>query len=361
MDRSKPSGDVGLHRRLFLGTTAVTLLATLLGGIGLATGRLQLEGELPSFSGATTWLNSEPLTQEGLRGKVVLVEFWTYSCINWLRQLPYVRAWAEKYKDQGLVVIGVHSPEFGFEKEVGNVREAARDLRVDYPIAVDSDHEIWRAFDNRFWPALYFVDATGRIRHHRFGEGEYEQSERVIQQLLAEAGAMGVPTDLVAPDGRGAEAPPDWGNLRTPEIYLGYERATNFTSLEGFARDRPRIYSKPDGLRLNQWALSGDWTVGRQATALNEAGGRVAYSFHARDAHIVMGPATNENPIRFRVLLDGQPPGDSHGANVDSEGFGTASTRRLHQLIRQPGPVVARQVEIEFLGQGIEVFSLTFG
>jgi thiol-disulfide isomerase/thioredoxin len=298
--------------------------------------RLPIEGELPSLGGATGWLNSPPLTAAGLRGKVVLVDFWTYTCINWLRTLPYVRAWAEKYKDQGLVVIGVHSPEFEFEKNVDNVRRAAKDMGVDYPIAVDSDHAIWRAFKNQYWPALYFVDAQGHIRHHQFGEGEYEQSEMIIQQLLAEAGIGGIGHELVAVDARGAEAAADWGTLKSPENYVGYERTENFASPGGAVLDKRRVYAAPARLRLNHWALSGDWTVGKQATVLNKANGRIAYRFHARDLHLVMGPAARGTSVRFRVLIDGQPPGAAHGSDVDEQGNGTLTEQRLYQLIRQP-------------------------
>jgi thiol-disulfide isomerase/thioredoxin len=323
--------------------------------------QLSVEGELPSFGGATGWLNSEPLTAAGLRGKVVLVEFWTYTCINWLRTLPYVRAWAEKYKDQGLVVIGVHSPEFEFEKNVDNVRRAAKDMRVDYPIAIDSDHAIWRAFRNQYWPALYFVDAQGRIRHHQFGEGEYEQSEMIIQQLLAEAGIGGVGHELVSVDGHGAEAAADWGSLKSPENYVGYERTENFASPGGAVLDKRRVYAAPARLRLNHWALSGDWTVGKQATVLNKANGRIAYRFHARDLHLVMGLAARGTSVRFRVLIDGQPPGAAHGIDVDDQGNGTVTEQRLYQLIRQPKPIADRQFEIEFLDSGVEALAFTFG
>ena len=342
------------------------LAATLAGAIAtpintLAEEKLPVEGNLPSFGGATGWLNSEPLTAAGLRGKVVLVDFWTYTCINWLRTLPYVRAWAEKYKDQGLVVIGVHSPEFGFEKDVDNVRRAAKDMRVDYPIAIDSDHAIWGAFRNQYWPALYFVDAQGRIRHRHFGEGEYERSEMIIQQLLAEAGTGGVSRGLVSVDGRGAEAAADWGSLRSPENYLGHERAENFASPGGAVLGKRRVYAAPARLRLNEWALSGDWTVEKQVTVLNKANGRIAYRFHARDLHLVMGPAARGTAVRFRVLIDGQPPGAAHGIDVDDQGNGTVTEQRLYQLIRQPKPIAERQFEIEFLDSGVEAFAFTFG
>ena len=323
--------------------------------------KLPIEGELPSLGSATGWLNSQPLTTPGLRGKIVLVDFWTYTCINWLRTLPYVRAWAEKYKDQGLVVIGVHSPEFAFEKNLDNVRRAAKDMRVGYPIAIDSDHAIWRAFKNEYWPALYFVDAQGRIRHHHFGEGEYERSEKIIQQLLAEAGVGGVSRELVSVDGRGAEAAADWGNLKSPENYLSYERTENFASPGGAVLDKRRVYAVPARLQLNQLALSGDWTVGKQATVLNQANGRIAYRFHARDLHLVMGPAAPGTSVRFRVLIDGQPPGAAHGIDVDDKGNGTVTGQRLYQLIRQPKPIADRQFEIEFLDSGVEAFAFTFG
>jgi thiol-disulfide isomerase/thioredoxin len=322
---------------------------------------LPVEGESPSFGGATGWLNSPPLTAEGLRGRVVLVQFWTYSCINWLRTLPYVRAWAEKYKDQGLVVIGVHTPEFGFEKGLDNVRWAAKDMRVDYPIATDNDYAVWRAFENQYWPALYFVDAKGKIRHHRFGEGDYEQSERIIQELLAEAGSREIGRELVSVDARGAEAAADWGSLKSSENYVGYDRTENFASPGGAVLGQHRVYAAPARLRLNQWALSGDWTVGKQATGLNKGGGRILYRFHARDLHLVMGPAARGMSVRFRVLVDGQPPGASHGSDVDDQGYGTVTEQRLYQLIRQPKPIADRQFEIEFLDSGVEAFAFTFG
>jgi thiol-disulfide isomerase/thioredoxin len=323
--------------------------------------RLPIEGELPSLGGATRWLNSPPLTTAGLRGKVVLIDVWTYTCINWLRSLPYVRAWAEKYKNQGLVVIGVHAPEFAFEKNIDNVRRAAKDMRVDYPIAIDNDYAIWRALKNEYWPALYFVDVQGRIRHHHFGEGEYEQSERIIQQLLAEAGIGGIGHELVSVDARGTEAAADWGSLKSPENYVGYERTENFASPGSAVLDKRRVYAVPARLRLNHWALSGDWTVGKQATVLNKANGRIAYRFHARDLHLVMGPAARGTSVRFRVLIDGKPPGAAHGLDVDAQGNGTVTEQRLYQLIRQPKPIADRQFEIEFLDSGVEAFAFTFG
>ena len=362
------SEEINPDRRRFFGTAALTIAAASLGMIGslmqqgkAAALQLPIEGELPSLSGATGWLNSQPLTAADLRGKVVLIDVWTYTCINWLRTLSYVRAWAEKYKNQGLVVIGVHSPEFSFEKDVDNVRRAAKDMKVNYPIAIDSNYAIWRALKNEYWPALYFVDAQGRIRHHHFGEGEYEQSERIIQQLLAEAGIGGIGHELVSVDARGAEAPADWGSLKSPENYVGYERTENFASPGGAVLDKRRVYAIPARLRLNHWALSGDWTVGKHATALNEANGRIAYRFHARDLHLVMGPAAQGTSVRFRVLIDGQPPGAAHGIDVGAQGNGTVTEQRLYQLIRQPKPITDRQFEIVFLDSGVEAFAFTFG
>jgi thiol-disulfide isomerase/thioredoxin len=330
-------------------------------GLHTASDRLPVEGELASFAGATGWLNSPPLTVAGLRGKAVLVNFCTYTCINWLRQLPYVRAWAEKYKDHGLVVVGVHTPEFDVEHDLDNVRREVKDLRVDYPVAVDNDYAIWSAFDNHYWPALYFADAGGRIRHHRFGEGEYQQSEMVIQQLLAEAGSAGPGHELVSVDARGVEAPADWESLWSPENYLGYERTENFASPDGAVLDTPHAYAAPSSLRLNHWALSGDWTVKRQAIVGNQAEGRIAYRFHARDLHLVMGPPARGTPVRFRVRIDGQPPGAAHGADLDDQGNGTVTEPRLYQLLRQPGPVTERTFEITFLDPGVHSYAFTFG
>jgi thiol-disulfide isomerase/thioredoxin len=323
--------------------------------------QLPVEGEMASLGGATGWLNSPPLMTAGLRGKVVLVDFWTYTCINWLRTEPYVRAWAEKYKNQGLVVIGVHTPEFAFEHDVNNVTRAAKEMKVDYPIAIDSDYAIWNAFNNEYWPALYFVDAQGRIRHHQFGEGGYEQSERVIQQLLAEAGASGVSRELVAVDGRGAEAAADWNNLESRENYVGFERTEGFSSPGRAVVGKPHVYAVPARLKLNDWALSGDWTVEKPLIALNKPNGRIAYRFHARDVHLVMGPAAPGAAVRFRVLIDGQPPGAAHGVDVDEQGNGTVTEQRLHQLIRQQEPIADRLFEIEFLDSGVEAFAFTFG
>ena len=328
---------------------------------GFALGPFAGQTELASLERADQWLNSPPLTPQALRGKVVLIDFWTYTCINWRRTLPYVRAWAEKYKDQGLVVIGVHAPEFEFEKNIANVRWAVNDTKIDYPVAVDNNHVIWRAFRNQYWPALYFVDAQGRVRHHQFGEGEYERSEMVIQELLREAGAAGVSREPVSVDARGLDVAADWSSLKSPENYLGLERTENFASPGGAALDKPRMYERPVRLRLNEWALSGDWTVRKDAAVVNKAGGSITYRFHARDLHLVLGPSAPGTSVKFRVLIDGQPPGAAHGVDVDEQGNGTVTEQRLYQLIRQPKPIADRQFEIEFLGSGVEAFAFTFG
>ena len=328
---------------------------------GLPGAQLSGQSELASLERADAWINSPPLTPEALRGKVVLIDFWTYTCINWLRTAPYVRAWADKYRDQGLVVIGVHAPEFGFEKNLSNVRRAVKDLKVGHPVAVDNDHVIWRAFRNQYWPALYFVDARGRVRHHHFGEGGYEQSEMIIQELLAEAGAAGIERGPVAVNGKGLEAAPDWASLKSGENYLGFDRTQNFASPGGAVLNQSRKYDLPARLRLNAWALSGDWSVKNEAAVLNKTNGRIAYRFHARDVHLVMGPAAADTSVRFRVLIDGQPPAQAHGTDVDEQGYGTVAEQRLYQLIRQEQPITDRQFEIEFLGPGVEAFAFTFG
>jgi thiol-disulfide isomerase/thioredoxin len=328
---------------------------------GLGGGPSGGQSELASLARADAWLNSPPLTAQALRGKVVLVHFWTYTCINWLRTQAYLRAWAEKYKDKGLVVIGIHTPEFRFEKNIDNVRREVKALRVDYPVAVDSEYAIWRSFDNNYWPAQYFIDAQGRVRHTHFGEGSYDQSEMVIQRLLAEAGGTSIGDDLVSVDPRGFEVAADWASLKSPENYVGYERTEGFASSDGAARDKARVYEQPAQLRLNNWALSGDWTIKRDAVALNKANGRIAYRFHARDLHLVMGAATAGSSVKFRVLIDGQPPGAAHGIDVDERGEGTVTEQRLYQLIRQQGPIADHQFEIEFLDSDVEAFCFTFG
>jgi len=322
---------------------------------------LPVEGRLPSFAGATTWLNSPPLTPEALRGKVVLVDFWTYTCINWQRTQPYVRAWAEKYKDQGLVVIGVHTPEFDFEMNVDNIRPALKMFRIEYPVAVDSGYGIWNAFNNQYWPAVYIADAEGRIRFHQFGEGQYERTEAVIRQLLQEAGYSGKGNDAVRVEARGSEVEADWDNLRSQENYLGRDRTEGFASPRGALVSKSRSYEVPKSLRLNHWALGGDWTVSAGAVVSDKSNGRIAYRFHARDLHLVMGPAARGSSVRFRVLVDGRPPGSAHGADADEQGYGTVSEQRLYQLIRQQRPIEDRLFEIEFLDDGAEAFVFTFG
>jgi cytochrome c biogenesis protein CcdA/thiol-disulfide isomerase/thioredoxin len=325
----------------------------------IAQTQLPVLGSAPEIAGATEWLNSPPLTLEKLKGKVVLVDFWTYSCINCLRTLPFVRAWAEKYKDQGLVVIGVHTPEFAFEKDLGNVKRAVADLGIAYPVAVDNHYAIWRAFNNQYWPAHYFIDAQGRIRRQHFGEGEYEESERAIQQLLAEAGRPAT-APLVKIKASGVEAAPEMSEIRSQETYIGYDRSENFASPGGVVDDASHVYAAP-ARQLNQWGLQGDWTIGPQQATLNAAGGAIFYRFHARDLHLVLGPAAGAEKIRFRVTLDGAPPGDSHGADVDAQGFGQVSEQRLYQLIRQNGAVEDRTFEIQFLDPGVTAYAFTFG
>jgi thiol-disulfide isomerase/thioredoxin len=321
---------------------------------------LPVVGTFPPLAGAVDWLNSPPLTVAGLKGKVVLVDFWTYSCINCLRAIPYVRAWAEKYKDQGLVVIGVHSPEFAFERNVDNVRKAIADLKIGYPVAIDNNYAVWRAFENEYWPAHYFIDAEGRIRHEHFGEGDYDGSERVIQQLLAETGHQDVAGGLISVDAKGAEAASDQADMQSPETYLGTNRAENFVSPGGFAQNASHVYAAGTP-RLNQWSLAGDWTVNGEHAGLNRPDGSIVYRFHARDLHLVLGPGMDGKPVRFRVTVDGAAPGDSHGSDTDAAGQGTVTGQRLYQLVRQDGPVADRTFEIQFLDSGVQAFAFTFG
>jgi thiol-disulfide isomerase/thioredoxin len=357
-------------RRRFLGSAAMTMslplgkrglfrsIAHRLAGESLT---LPDEGDLASFAGATGWLNSEPLTPEGLRGRVVLVDFWTYTCINWLRTLPYVRAWAEKYADAGLTVVGVHTPEFGFEHDVDNVTAQARNFGVGYPIALDNDYGVWRAFSNHYWPAVYLADVEGRIRYHHFGEGEYAATEMAIQQLLMDAGADGVEQDLVMVDPQGLEVAADWQTLRSPETYLGYGQSSGFDQ-ENVARfDEPAVYDAPARLSINSWGLAGTWTVAEHAAVLNEPGGRVAFQFQARDLNLVMGPASKGASVPFRVFLDGQLAEGAYGTDVNPDGSGTAGDQRTYQLIRQTGPIASRRFEIEFGDAGVEAYCFTFG
>jgi len=320
-----------------------------------------VEGELPALTGATAWINTPPLTPASLRGKVVLVDFWTYSCINCLRTLPYVRGWAEKYKDHGLVVLGVHTPEFAFEKNLDNVQRAIRQLHISYPVAVDSDYAIWGAFLNNYWPAHYFIDAQGKIRGHQFGEGDYEASERMIQQLLAEAGYHGVPGGVVAADGSGVEAAQDAREDRSQETYIGYARAENFKSDPQVVRDAPATYRVPGALQVDQWGLEGAWIIAGEQATLVHAPGRIVFRFHARDLHLVLGPAAGGAPVRFRVSLDGAEPGVDHGVDTDAHGEGVVREHRLYQLIRQSHDVRDRTFRVEFLDPGAQSFSFTFG
>ncbi len=362
--------DTGVLTRLSLGSTAAleqrlvdrahpanTAAAPVAAG---ALQELAVEGTMPPLTGATEWLNSPPLTTEGLKGKVVLVDFWTYSCVNCLRALPYVEAWAEKYKAQGLVVIGVHAPEFAFEKDIANVKRAVSDLKVAYPVAIDNDYAIWRAFNNEYWPAHYFIDAQGRIRHHHFGEGEYDEGERVIQQLLAEAGGRRVAGGLVAVSASGVEAAPDTGDVLSDETYVGYQRAERFASKGGAVKDAPHAYSH-GVLKLNDWALSGNWTVIPEHAVLNAGGGAIAYRFHARDLHLVLGPSPDGKPVRFTVTIDGAAPGENHGSDIDAAGNGVVTSQRLYQLIRQKGAIGDHTFEIRFLDPGVWAYAFTFG
>ena len=322
--------------------------------------KLPPEGFMPPLSGAVEWLNSPPLTRESLKGKVVLVDFWTYSCINCLRSIPYVKAWADKYKDQGLVVIGVHTPEFAFEKSVANVKNAVADLNIGYPVAIDSNYAIWRAFANQYWPAHYFIDAEGRIRHHHFGEGDYEESERIIQTLLTEAGKNAVSSGVVSVKASGAEAASDAASVRSPETYIGYERAENFVSPGGVVRDKPHSYT--DGSpRLNEWSLLGDWTIKAEHAVLDQKDGGIVYKFRARDLHLVLGSPPDGRKVRFLVKIDGKAPGASHGSDVDPGGQGAVTEQRLYQLVRQSGPITDHTFEIQFLDPGVEAYAFTFG
>ncbi|MGY4177737.1 cytochrome c biogenesis protein CcdA/thiol-disulfide isomerase/thioredoxin [Bradyrhizobium sp. USDA 4518] len=367
--------DTGILTKLSVGTTAVLEQALLdqlhpqrkPGGDGATAARteddaadLPAEGLLPSLSGAQQWLNSPPLSLGGLKGKVVLVDFWTYSCINCLRSLPYVRAWADKYRDRGLVVIGVHAPEFAFERNVDNVKRAVATLGISYPVAIDNDYRIWRSFENQYWPAHYFIDANGRVRHHHFGEGNYAESEQVIQRLLAEAGNRGVPKELVLVTGSGVEAASDGRDVKSPETYVGYDRADNFQSPGGVVQDESHVYTAGQQ-QLNGWSLIGNWTVGAERAQLNAPQGGIVYRFHARDLHLVLGPAADRQTIRFRITIDGKPPGADHGTDVDAAGDGEVTTQRLYQLVRSAGGASDRTFEIRFLDPGVQAYAFTFG
>jgi thiol-disulfide isomerase/thioredoxin len=333
-------------------------------GVGAADapgGRLGVEGRFPKLTGGTEWINSPPLTPEGLRGKVVLVNVWTYSCINSLRPLPFLRAWAEKYREAGLVTIGVHSPEFAFEKISSNVHQAVSDMHIGYPVVLDNDFGIWHAFGNQYWPAFYVIDAQGRIRYHRFGEEQYDKSERVIQQLLAEAGARNIPTGLVTPAGVGIELPPSAVIAQSEETYLGYAQATSLVSPDRVTHDRARMYRAAVPARIDEWSLAGTWSVERERVVLAEPGGRITYRFHARDLHLVLGVTDAGKPVRFRVSVDGKPPLSDHGGDTDAQGNGKIAGHRLYQLVRQTENSRDRLFEIEFLDAGAQAYVFTFG
>lgn len=319
-----------------------------------------VEGQMPSLDGAASWINSAPLNPQDLRGKVVLIDFWTYSCINCLRSLPYVKSWYQRYKDQGLVVIGVHTPEFAFEKQSENVSRAVRDLGIGYPVVLDNNYAIWQAFGNHYWPAHYFVDAGGQLRGHHFGEGDYAESEQLIRTLLSENGAR-LTGDTGSAAGTGVQAPADQLHLQSPETYLGYARVENFASSQTMEPDAAQAYSIPPELMLNQWALQGNWRVGAEAAQSEQAGAAIAFRFRARDLHLVLGPAPDGAPVRFRVSIDGAPPGDVHGMDVAADGFGTVTEQRLYQLIRQHGSVDSHTFSIEFLDAGAQAYAFTFG
>ena len=322
---------------------------------------LPVEGNAPSLAGATGWLNSPPLEMSGLRGRVVVVNFCTYTCINWIRTLPFVRAWEERYRDDGLVMIGAHTPEFSFEHDHGNIETALRQMNVTWPIAIDDDYEVWRAFANHYWPALYVIDVQGRIRHHHFGEGEYEYSELAIQHLLTEAGVSGIEPGFVQPVEQGAEVQADWDSLGSAETYLGYAQATGFASTPELVPDVLQAYALPGSLARNRWGLTGEWTVTAEASTSDTPGGRITYRFTARDVNLVMGPRAPGSLVRFRVTLDGDAPEDANGVDVQVDGSGTLIEQRMYQLIRQPGPIVDRLFEIEFLDAGAQALCFTFG
>jgi thiol-disulfide isomerase/thioredoxin len=336
-------------------------IAALILGIGAAAYAAKPSGPLGSLLGARQWLNTKPPRAEDLRGKVVLVNFWTYSCINSLRALPYVREWATKYRDRGLLVVGVETPEFSFEKDVANVSKALVSLGVDYPVATDNDYGIWRAFSNEAWPAFYFISADGSVRHQVLGEGGYDKSERLIQQMLSEANGKPVADDIVAIEGTGPQAAADEKDLRSDETYIGYAKARGFASPGGADEDAPNLYRTISALPLNQWSLAGVWTIGREFATLNQAPGRISYRVHARDLHLVLAVSSPGHPIRFRIKIDGAPPGADHGFDVDAEGWGSVQEDRMYQLVRQMRPVVDRTFEIEFFDAGIQAYVFTFG
>lgn len=314
-----------------------------------------------SLSGATGWINSKPIKAKELKGKVVLVDFWAYSCINCLRSLPYIEAWSQKYKDSGLVVIGVHTPEFGFGQKLDNVQRAVRKFGVTFPVALDSDYAIWKAFNNEYWPADYFIDARGKIRFTHFGEGDYAKAEQLIQQLLKERSAQPMPGGTVSVEGKGIEAPADKSAIQSPETYIGYARAANFASPGGLRQDEEYDYKPPANPALNQWGFAGKWADHRQVAVLKSPGGKIVFRFHARDLHLVLGPAGHGKPVRFKVTIDGKAPGQDHGVDTDAQGNGVVTDYRLYQLVRQEGPIEDHIFTIEFEDPGVQAFSFTFG
>ena len=360
--RGRDGQDREAHAGAMQGAMSGAMSGAMTGAMsGKSSGASHVEGELPSLGGAVAWLNSDPLTAEALRGKVVMIDFWTYSCINCLRTLPYLRAWQDRYKDHGFTIVGVHTPEFAFEKQESNVSRAVRDLGVRYPVAIDNDYAIWRAFNNEYWPAHYFVDSMGRIRGHHFGEGGYEESEALIRELLTEAGNENLPAPTATLSGKGVEAAPDESSVASPETYVGYDRAENFASSAAITQDRAADYGTPSGLKLNQWALGGNWTVGAESATANSAGGKISFRFHARDLHLVLAPREDGKPVRFRVTIDGRKPADDRGTDVDAQGNGSVEEQRLYQLIRQSGAVQDRTFTIEFLDPGVQAYAFTFG
>jgi thiol-disulfide isomerase/thioredoxin len=355
---------IGRNRRRFLGVAVMTLVAAqlvLAAGAEMFRPAPADDGPMPDLDGAVGWLNSTPLSSKSLRGKVVLINFWTYTCINSIRPLPYVRSWAAKYKDAGFVVIGAHTPEFSFEHERTNIENALHNLNVTFPVAIDSEYRVWNAFENEAWPAQYLVDATGRVRYHHFGEGDYDEIERVIQELLKETGATGIPSDMTSVSGVGIEAAPDWADEKSPETYVGYRQAANFASPEKVRKDSEQVYSAPVKLTLNHWGLSGSWNINSESAVLQAVPGKIVFRFHSRDLNFVLAPAKDGKPVRFVVRLDGAAPGENHGGDAAADGSGEIREPRLYQLIRQKGPIVDRIFEIEFLDPGVHALDFTFG
>lgn len=349
------------HMRTMILTASIILLAAIFVAAGQMHKGLTQKNN-PSFNGATGWLNTQqPLALEKLRGKVVLIDFWTYTCVNWRRTLPYVREWASKYKDQGLIVIGVHTPEFSFEQRRENVSRSIKEMNISYPIVLDNNFEIWHSFQNEYWPALYLIDAKGQLRYQKFGEGDYRESELQIQRLLKEASAKNVSDKTAEVEPKGFEAAADWEHLKSPENYVGYSQTHGFASPGGVVTDDQALYTLPGQLNLNQWGLSGEWTIGKEKIALSKGRGKIIYRFHARDLNLIMGAAVRGASVKFRLLIDGNPPGPAHGLDVDSNGNGTVTAPRMYQLIRQQGPVTDREFQIEFLDPKVEVYDFTFG